>query len=120
MNSQPRTDVYNRVTSKIIADLEQGVRPWQKPWNAKHAAGRITRSLRANGQPYRGVNVLLLWGEAMDKGYNAPIWVTYKQAATLGTQVRKGEHGALVVYADKSPGRRPTTRARRASGKFRS
>jgi antirestriction protein ArdC len=100
-NTQSRADVYTRVTTKIIADLEQGVRPWQKPWNAEHAARRITRPLRANGQPYRGVNVLLLWSEAMDKGYNAPIWMTYKQAATLGAQVRKGEHGSLVVYADR-------------------
>lgn len=97
----PRQDVYSRVTAKIIADLEQGVRPWQKPWNAAHAAGHITRPLRANGQPYKGVNVLLLWGEAMAKNYTAPIWMTYKQAATLGAQVRKGEHGALVVYADR-------------------
>jgi antirestriction protein ArdC len=43
----------------------------------------------------------LLWCEALDKGYNAPIWMTYKQAATLGAQVRKGEHGSLVVYADR-------------------
>lgn len=97
----PRQDVYSRVTATIIASLEAGVRPWQKPWNAAHAAGHITRPLRANGQPYRGVNVLLLWGEAEAKGYTAPIWMTYKQATTLGAQVRKGEHGSLVVYADK-------------------
>lgn len=97
----PRQDVYSRVTAKIIASLETGVRPWQKPWNAEHAAGNIVRPLRANGQPYRGINVLLLWGEALEKGYNAPIWMTYKQALTLGAQVRKGEHGSLVVYADK-------------------
>jgi antirestriction protein ArdC len=97
----PRQDVYSRVTATIIASLEAGVRPWQKPWNAAHAAGHITRPLRANGQPYRGVNVLLLWGEAEAKDYTAPIWMTYKQALTLGAQVRKGEHGSLVVYADK-------------------
>lgn len=97
----PRMDVYSRVTSKIIADLEQGVRPWHKPWSASNASGNIIRPLRANGQPYRGVNVLLLWGEADAKGYRSPIWMTYKQAATLGAQVRKGEHGSLVVYADK-------------------
>ena len=34
-NSSPRVDVYTRVTGKIIADLEQGVRPWMKPWNAE-------------------------------------------------------------------------------------
>ena len=103
MNSstQPRADVYTRVTAKIIADLEQGVRTWQRPWNAEHAAGNIIRPLRATGEPYRGINVVLLWSEALDKGYTAPIWLTYKQAASVGAQVRKGEHGATVVYADK-------------------
>ena len=49
-----RPDVYSRITGKIIADLEQGVRPWFRLWNADHAAGRITRPLRHNGVPYRG------------------------------------------------------------------
>lgn len=95
-----RKDVYTRVTERIIHDLEQGVRPWMKPWSAEHAAGRINRPLRHNGTPYKGINVLLLWGEAMAKGYAAPIWMTYKQAKELGAQVRKGEHGALVIYAN--------------------
>jgi antirestriction protein ArdC len=99
--TNPRGDVYSRVTAKILADLEQGVRPWLKPWNAEHAAGRITMPLRACGKPYRGVNVLMLWGEACAKGYACPIWMTYKQASELGGQVRKGEHGTLVVYADR-------------------
>lgn len=96
-----RIDVYSRVTDRIIADLEQGVRSWLKPWNASNTEGRITRPLRHNGTPYRGINVLLLWGEAMDKGYASSIWMTYKQAVELNAQVRKGEHGALVVYADR-------------------
>jgi hypothetical protein len=51
-----RTDIYQTVTGAIISALEAGTRPWMKPWNAEHAAGRITRPLRANGQPYGGVN----------------------------------------------------------------
>jgi antirestriction protein ArdC len=96
-----RADVYSRVTNKIIADLERGVRPWLKPWNTEHAAGRITRPLRGNGQPYKGINVLMLWGEAELKGFACPIWMTFRQAQDLGAYVRKGEHGSLVVYADK-------------------
>jgi antirestriction protein ArdC len=96
-----RADVYTRVTAKIVADLERGVRPWLKPWNAEHAAGRITRPLRSNGQPYKGINVLMLWGEAELKGYVCPIWMTFRQAQELGAHIRKGEHGSLVVYADK-------------------
>jgi antirestriction protein ArdC len=67
-NSAPRQDVYTRITGKIIADLEQGVRPWMKPWNAEHAAGRITRPLRHNGQPYNGINILMLWSAAVSEG----------------------------------------------------
>ncbi|WP_175493799.1 ArdC-like ssDNA-binding domain-containing protein [Microvirga guangxiensis] len=45
-------DVYERITIPVVAELEQGARPWLKPWNAEHAAGRITRPLRFNGMPY--------------------------------------------------------------------
>lgn len=100
-NQSTRQDVYSRVTARIIAELEKGVWPWIKPWSVEHAAGRITRPLRHNGIPYRGVNVLLLWGEALEKGYAAPLWMTYKQSQELGAQVRKGQHGALVVFADR-------------------
>lgn len=96
-----REDVHSRVTARIVADLEQGARPWLRPWSVEHAAGHITRPLRANGTPYRGVNVLLLWGEAVANGYVAPTWMTYKQAQELGAQVRTGEHGSLVVYATR-------------------
>jgi antirestriction protein ArdC len=96
-----RQDVYQRVTDRIVSELEKGVRPWLKPWSVEHAAGRITRPLRANGIPYQGINVFMLWAEAMEKGYAAPIWMTFKQALALNAGVRKGEHGSLVVYADK-------------------
>jgi len=96
-----RPDVYSRITDKIIADLEQGVRPWLKPWNADHAAGRITRPLRHNGIPYKGINVVMLWSAAVAKGYSAPLWFTFRQAQELGAHVRKGEAGELVVYADR-------------------
>lgn len=99
-NSTPKADVYTRVTDKIVAALEAGVRPWMQPWRVEQAAGKISRPLRANGKPYQGVNVLLLWGESIDKGYVAPFWMTFKQALELGGRIRKGEHGSLVVYAD--------------------
>lgn len=45
----------------------------------------------ASGTPYHGMNILLLWGEAVAKGYAAPIWMTYQQARELGANVRTGE-----------------------------
>lgn len=95
-----KQDIYQRVTDQIVAALEQGVRPWVKPWDAVHAAGRINRPLRANGIAYRGINILTLWATASERGYSAPLWLTYKQAQELGGQVRKGEKGALVVFAN--------------------
>lgn len=98
-NSKP--DLYSRVTSAIIAELESGVRPWTKPWSAEYLAGRITRPLRSTGEPYSGINVVLLWAEAVARGYTAPIWITFRQALALGGHVRKGEHGSTVVYANR-------------------
>ena len=89
--------MYERVTAAIVAALEAGTRPWMPSWNA---AGPVSRPLRHDGTPYRGVNVLMLWRAAMENGYAAPFWMTYRQAQALGGQVRQGEHGALVVYAN--------------------
>jgi antirestriction protein ArdC len=100
MTNTEKQDVYTRITSKIIASLEQGVRPWVQPWNAEHAAGKIRRPLRHNGQAYSGINILMLWASAMEQGFTAPIWMTFKQALELDANVRKGEKGSLVVYAN--------------------
>ena len=96
-----RIDVYTKITDRIIADLEQGVRPWMKPWNAASATGRITRPLRHNGLPYSGMNVLLLWSEGLARGFASSVWMTFKQALELGAAVRKGETGSTVVFASR-------------------
>jgi len=96
----PRSDVYARVSERIVADLERGVRPWMRPWSKTSAEGSPSRPLRNNGMPYRGINVLLLWGAAEDKGFSSPHWLTFRQAHELGGHVRKGETGSLVVYAN--------------------
>lgn len=99
MTTTDRIDIYTRVTDRIITDLEKGVRPWLKPWNADHAAGRITRPLRHSGEPYRGINVLMLWASADLQGFSCPLWLTFQQAKELGGYVRKGEKGSPVVYS---------------------
>ncbi|MHA6769736.1 ArdC-like ssDNA-binding domain-containing protein [Sphingobium ummariense] len=94
-----KQDPHSRITDRILAELEQGTRPWLKPWSGGDmATSGQTRPLRVTGQPYRGINVLLLWIEAQASGFVSPSWMTYKQAQALGAQVRKGEHGATVVY----------------------
>lgn len=101
-NEKPaRADLYTRITQSIIDQLEQGVRPWVRPWSAANTAGRITRPLRHNGEPYTGINVLLLWSESLAQGYACSTWMTYRQASELGGQVRKGESGTTVIYASR-------------------
>lgn len=96
-----RIDIYARITDRIVADLEKGVRPWMKPWSAAVTNGRITRPLRHNGLPYSGMNVLLLWSEQMSRGFNSSTWMTFKQGLELGVAVRKGETGSTVVFASR-------------------
>ena len=103
-------DAYTRITNRIVADLEQGVRPWCKPWGGDQLGARITRPRRANGKPYSGINTLILWLEAVEKGHRSPTWMTYRQAQQLGGQVRRGERGSQVVYMGE------TTKTRRDEG----
>jgi len=100
MQRTEKQDIYTRITNQIVSHLEKGVRPRVRPWNAEHAAGRITRPLRHNRKPYSGINVLSLWASAMAQNFAAPIWMTFKQASELDAHIRKGEKGSLVVYAD--------------------
>ncbi len=93
-----RVDVYQRVTEALTAMLAQGVRPWMQSW----ASGRpLSQPVRHNGESYRGVNVLLLWMSAMEHGFSSPLWMTFKQAQSLGGAVRKGQKATLIVYADQ-------------------
>lgn len=93
-------DIYDRITQKIISDLEQGNLTWRKPWNDTNLAGRVTLPLRWNDIAYTGINTIMLWATATEKGYISPYWMTFKQAADMKGHVRRGEKGATVVYAD--------------------
>ena len=87
-------DVCAEVTQIILDHLEAGVVPWRQPWDA---GGAVSLPLRVTGEPYRGVNVVLLWQTMVAQGYRSPTWMTYRQAAELGGQVRKGEKSTMVV-----------------------
>jgi len=100
MQNTERQDIYTRITGKIVASLEAGVRPWIRPWSGENAAGRITRPLRHNGMPYSGINILMLWASSVEQGFASPSWMTFRQALELDAHVRKGEKGSLVVYAN--------------------
>ena len=95
-----KQDVYQKVTDKIIADLEKGELTWLRPWNAGNTDGRIIRPQRHNGMGYNGINILMLWSAALEHGFQSPFWMTFNQAKEFGAHVRKGEAGSLVVYAN--------------------
>lgn len=89
-------DLYQVITDKVIAQLEQGdVGKFELPWHNSVAAD-MPRSV--NGPYYRGVNTLLLWLRTQTSGYQSPVWGTYKSWAGHGAQVRRGEHGTMIVF----------------------
>jgi antirestriction protein ArdC len=90
-----RRDLYRSITDKIIAAVEAGTVGSKRPW---HAPALLAPSNANTSAFYRGINVLTLWIEAMDRGYPTSQWASYRQWQELGAQVRKGERGALIVF----------------------
>jgi len=87
-----KTDIYERVTNQIIEEMEKGNRPWVRSWDIA-----LSLPQRVTGETYRGINIILLWNAALNLGYRQPRYMTFKQAEGLGSHVRKGEKGHLVV-----------------------
>ena len=86
-----------------MAQLRDGIRPWMRPWESgvEGAFEGAGLPLRDTGQPYSGINVIVLWAAAASAGYGKPTWMTFNQAKRHGGRVRKGEKGQSVVYADQ-------------------
>ncbi|MCW2247759.1 antirestriction protein ArdC [Azospirillum fermentarium] len=97
-----RTSLYAEITARIIAELEAGRLPWVQPWGTPAAAAPLGLPRNAaTGRAYTGVNVLILWGAVVARGFSGQSWLTFRQALALGGHVRKGERGTTVVYADR-------------------
>ena len=97
-----RANLYDEITANIIAELEAGRAPWVQPWGAMGVAAPMDMPRNAaTGRAYSGVNVLILWGAVVARGFSSQSWLTFRQALSLGANVRKGERGASVVYADR-------------------
>ena len=81
-----KANVYEMVTTRIIAELEKGIIPWQKPWTGirSEAYNRVSK------KPYSIINQMLLkhTGE----------YATFKQWQDLGGHVKKGEKSEIVVF----------------------
>ncbi|SBV31865.1 Antirestriction protein ArdC [uncultured Sphingopyxis sp.] len=100
---EPRADLYDEVTRRIIAELERGRFPWVQPWGRTESGTAAAPGLPRNaltGRPYSGINILILWGAVIEQGWPSQSWLTFRQALAAGGSVRKGERGTTVVYAD--------------------
>src|SRR5690606_39855474 len=76
--------------------------PWVQPWGSAAAKAPLAMPKNAaTGRQYSGINVLILWGAVIEHGFPAQSWLTFRQALALGGNVRKGERGTTVVYADR-------------------
>jgi antirestriction protein ArdC len=101
-NGQDRPGLYQEITDKIIAELEVGRVPWVQPWRTAGANAPLAMPKNASTERrYSGINVLILWGAVIERGFSGQSWLTFRQALNLGGNVRKGERGTTVVYADR-------------------
>ena len=115
MAKRKRETVYQEVTDRIIADLEQGRVPWVQPWGtpgAKAGLGLPRNACTAN--TYSGINILILWGAVIAESYPTQNWLTFRQAQEMGGSVRKGQHGTTICYADRFIPKAERERAREA------
>ena len=85
--------IYQLVTDRVLALLEQGVVPWKKPWKTSGLSA-LPPSNFVSRRPYRGINFFLLIAQHFD----SPYWLTFKQAQERGGHVRRGERGTPIVF----------------------
>jgi antirestriction protein ArdC len=90
-----RFDLFQNITDRILAALDEGVVPWRKPWQGGEEGLPFNP---VTGTRYKGINVWTLTMAAMVKGYSDPRWVTFKGAKSLKGSVRKGEKSEIVVF----------------------
>ena len=117
---EPRANLYDEVTARIISELEAGRLPWVQPWGHAGGVGPALPRNALTARPYSGVNILILWGRVIEQGWPSQSWLTFRQALEAGGVVRKGERGVTVVYADSFTPEAEKERASREGGDARS
>jgi antirestriction protein ArdC len=91
-------DYCAEITNKIIEQLEQGVKPWVRPWDDTAAAGAMAPINAVTGRAYRGINTIILGmdGRAFQSG--DPRWATFNQGKAKGWNVKKGSKAATIFF----------------------
>lgn len=111
-----RISLYDEVTNRIIRELEAGRVPWVQPWGRTGGARPGLPRNAVTARQYSGVNVLLLWGAVIENGWPSQSWLTFRQAVQAGGNVRAGERGTTIVYADRFTPEAEKERARETGG----
>lgn len=92
-----RFDIQQQITEEIVQRIEEGgLPPWKCPWT-KTGESPIPYNY-ATKQGYNGMNILLLWMRAAEKGFSRNAWLTFNQAKSLGARVRKGEKSVRCIF----------------------
>lgn len=94
-NFEKQKEYHKQVAEEIIAMLEKGTAPWQKPWDA--ATYKIPHNGVTNRR-YQGMNALRLMYLAHERGYEDNRWMTFNQIKEQGGAVKKGEKGTIITY----------------------
>jgi antirestriction protein ArdC len=86
--------LQEQIAEKLIAALQEGTSPFQKPWSDDNSAGYVTPLNPTTGKNYRGMNALWL---AM-QGHDDPRWMTLKQASFNKWSVEKGAKATMINF----------------------
>ena len=90
VKKQQHVDVYQMVTDRVLEQIEQGIIPWHKPWNAATLSEDALAISYTSRKPYSFLNQMLL-------GRNGE-WLTFNQVKERGGNIKKGAHAGIVVF----------------------
>ena len=74
-----RTSLYQEITDKIITELEAGRVPSVQLWGTVAAKASLTRQRMRQRIATIGINVLILWGAVIERGFSVQNWLTFRQ-----------------------------------------
>lgn len=92
--SQTNFDIHKHITAELIQVMEQGVKPWQLPFDQSIQLPMNYQT----GEKYNGINIVLLWIAARNAGFQSPYWLTFNQIKSKGGKVNKGEKSTMIIF----------------------